>query len=223
MKNHFVYGFMIALAITIISSTAWTQVFFPDSLPSTPTLGQGLFIPNEPGKSFHEARQNFLQEESKIAAADIRKGAAFLKMEAAHAQKDVKKEFSASENELEKLAIGIEKGTISSAKELDETFARAHQVLAKQDIAKASEAWTKKETAQAGHYLKAAIFHLNNALAWSGRTVEVSSRAAIKKARHVADNLITGVEQDADDVRQALDAVKTERDKLNEALSGKRQ
>jgi hypothetical protein len=214
-------GLALVLTFSLAIQNATAQICC-----SSPALkpGKGFFIiPHEPGKSFHEARQNFLAEEAKLAAEDIRKGAAFLRLEATREIQEENRALLASAEELEKLAQKVENGTVDSTKDLDEAFARAHEALAGSYISKASQAWAKKDTAQAGQYLKAAIFHLNNALAWSGRTLEASSRAAIKKARRVAENLIAGVEQDADEVHQALDAVKKERKKLNEALSGKRQ
>ena len=115
MKSRTLYGCCMAAAILLATSFAQAQVFFPDPFPypSTLTPGAGFYsIPNEPGKSFHEARQNFLQEEAKIAAADIRKGAAYLKMEKAVAKKEMQDVIAASERDLEKLAQNVENGTV---------------------------------------------------------------------------------------------------------------
>ena len=149
MKNRTLYGCCIATAIILVTSFAQAQMFFPDPFPypATPMPAQGFYqIPNEPGRSFHEARLNFLQEEAKIAAADIRrKGAAYLKMEKAAVKKELQDIIAASERDLDKLAQNVEQGTVESARDLDAVFARAHQALAKSYITRASEAMAEKE------------------------------------------------------------------------------
>jgi hypothetical protein len=217
MKSRVMSGLWIAIAMAIITPTAWAQVFFP--YPNTLQPVTGFYaILNEPGKTFHEARLNFLDEAEKNAAAAIRKGAAFVKIEEASATKEIKDALVASENELEKLAQAEEKGAINSAHELDEAFARAHQTLARSYIFKASEAWTKKETAKAGQYLKAAISHLNNALAWSGQKLESSTVTAIKKSRVVAGKLIEGTGYGSKEVGKTLETVGNEIDQLGKKV-----
>jgi hypothetical protein len=214
MKNRFICGFIITLSISIISPAAWAQVFFPDPYPSTPTLGQGLFIPNEPGKSFHEARQNFLLEEVKIAATDIRKGAAYLKMEKAVVKKEMQDIIASSERELEKLAQDVENGTVESARELDAVFARAHQALAKSYITRATEAWATKDATQTGHYLKTAIAHFRSYLAWSGQKLDTATAASIRDCRALAGKLIHNAGYASEEVGKALKNVAKEIDKL---------
>jgi hypothetical protein len=221
MKSRTLYGCCMTAAIILGTSFAMAQMWFPDPYPypATPTPAQGFYqVPNEPGKSFHEARQNFLNEEAKIAAADIRKGAAYLKMEKAAAKKELHAVIAESERELEKLAQNVEQDTVESAKELDAVFARAHQALARSYIARASDAWVKKDEARTGQLLKTALTHLKNAFAWSGRTMDASTAAAVRESRQVADKLIAGTGVAAEEVGKALETTGKKIDNLGSTL-----
>jgi hypothetical protein len=221
MKSQTIHNCGITVAIVLIASFAQAQMWFPDPYPypAVPAPAQGFYqIPNEPGKSFHEARQNFLNEEAKIAAADIRKAAAYLKMEKVAAKKELHDVITASERDLEKLAQNIEQGTVESARELDAVFARAHQALAKSYIARASEAWGKKDEARTGQLLKTALTHLKNAFAWSGRTMDASTAAAVRESRQIADKLIAGTGVAAEEVGKALETTGKEIDNLGATL-----
>jgi hypothetical protein len=66
----------------------------------------------------------------------------------------------ASTQELGKLTDQVQKGTVSSARELDEAFARVHYALARYYQSKVSESWARKEASEAGQDLKAATVHL---------------------------------------------------------------
>jgi hypothetical protein len=207
----------VAVAIIMAASVVRAQMWFPDPYPypATPAPAQGFYtMANEPGKSFHEARQNFLDEEAKVAAADIRKGAAYLKMEKAAAKKELHEVIAASERDLEKLAQNVEQGTVESARELDAVFARAHLALAGSYSARASEAWVKKEEVKTGQLLKAALAHIKNAYAWSGRIMDATTVAAVKKSRQTADKLIAGTGAAAEEAGKALETTGREIEKL---------
>jgi hypothetical protein len=78
---------------------------------------------------FRKARESFLQNDSQEAASEIRKIATLLKEEADQATEKGKGALMASFHELEKLADEVEKGTVTTVKELDEAFAHAYQSL----------------------------------------------------------------------------------------------
>ncbi len=79
---------------------------------------------------FHKARESFLAKDARAAAAEIRKGAMLLKLEAGHAKEEAKEALTASSHELEKLAQRLEKGTVTSSQDLRRAFARADRALA---------------------------------------------------------------------------------------------
>lgn len=163
-----------------------------------------LLFPDEPGVQFHQAHENFLKKDFKAAAAHIRKGVGFMKLEAARATEDGKKALTTSIDELEKLASDVEKGTVKSTNDLGKAFARAHRALAVHHHLKASEAWAKKETSKTGHALKSAASHLESALAWSGHKIEAAVVKVMEIGHDVGEKLIQGARWTADEVGKAL-------------------
>jgi hypothetical protein len=162
---------------------------------------------NEPEEHFRNARESFLEKNAKAAAAQIRKGAAFLKLEASHATGEVKEALTASVGELERLAQGVEKGTVTSTQELRRAFARADQALAKQHFQDATESWSKKEIKKAGQELKSAANDVELASAWTGRKLDATTAAAIKDARAVAAKLTEDAGWTTGEVSKGLNAV----------------
>jgi hypothetical protein len=93
-----------------------------------PNVPQGYVLVEEdvllqfvelPGEHFHKARENFLKKDLKGAASEIRKGAAFLKLQAARATNEGKKGLNASIAELEKLANDVGKAIEKTGQEID--------------------------------------------------------------------------------------------------------
>ena len=91
----------------------------------------GYDLSDEPSHHFHMAREHFLKKDFKATAGEIRKGLVFLKIQASRATADGKAALMASVSELAGLATDVEKGSVASAKKLDDSFARAHLALAK--------------------------------------------------------------------------------------------
>jgi serine protease Do len=78
---------------------------------------------------FKLALEHFINKDAKGAASEIRKGAAVLKREGEWATGKGKELLTVSVRELEKLAEGVEKGLVTSAKELEKAFDRAYEAL----------------------------------------------------------------------------------------------
>jgi hypothetical protein len=147
---------------------------------------------DEPEIHFQKAHEFFIKKDFKAAASEIRKGAAFLKLEAGRSTTDGKKALMASGDELGKLADDVEKGTVASEKQLKDAFARADHALANHHYLKASEYWAKKDEKKAGHALKAATQALEHAAEWSGHKLETAAVDVIKGVREGAGKLIEG-------------------------------
>lgn len=147
---------------------------------------------DEPGEKFHKARENFLKKDYKAAATDIRKGTSFLKLQTARATKEGKVLLMKSVHELENLAKDVEQGAVTSAKTLDEAFARAHHALSRHHYLKAMEYKAKGAGSKVGHALKAAATHLEHGLAWAGHKLEAATVAVIKDSRLIAGKLVEG-------------------------------
>lgn len=224
-------GFVIMMLIAI--AQARTAEFSLQKVPSTvaeitnnqasirwTVVAEKVAISSadEPEKHFQKARESFLKKNAKAAAAEIRKGAALLKLEASHATKEVKETLMASSRELEKLAKGVEGGTVNSTQELRRAFAHADRALAKQHYQTAAESWSKKEIKKAGHELKAAANDVEMAMAWAGHKLEATSTAVLKDARAIASKLIEETRWTTDEVGKGLDAVGEEIEELGKRI-----
>ena len=145
---------------------------------------------DEPSHHFHMARNHYLQKRAKIAADEIRKGAAFLKLESGRAAEKTKEGLDASVKELEEFAEKVEKETVTSVKKLDDAFARAHHALAKHHYQRALEYWSKEWEVKAGQALKAATTQLEQGLAWTDKKMTAITVAVIKDASIIVDKLM---------------------------------
>ena len=168
---------------------------------AAPTAPEGYVVVEEdvltafvdaPGEHFHKARENFLKKDYKATADEIRKGAEFMKLQAACATSEGKKVLTVSIDELEKLATDVEKGTVTSAATLNHAFARAHHALAQHHYLKAMEYKAKGATTKLGHALKASAIHLEHGFAWAGHELEAATVAVIKDSRLIAGKLVEG-------------------------------
>jgi len=176
------------------------------------------FFVDEPEHHFNLARENFLKKDFKATAHEIRKGATFLRLELARATGKTENNLRASIQELDKLAVDVEKGTVTSTKQLEQGFARAHHALAQHHYAKASDFWTKKEAKKVGQELKAAAYNIKQSLAWDGREVEAGTKVVLKDAKSLAGKLIEGLGWVPEEVGKGLDATGKEIDKLGKML-----
>jgi hypothetical protein len=185
-------------------------------------VSEDIFIvfADEPQHHFMRAFEHFLKHEWQAAAAEIRKGAGFLKLEAARAAADAKKELTAAVQMLEKLAGDVEKGAVRSAKDLQDVFAKAEHAVAKHHYLKAAEAWAKKWIKKAGHELRAAAVSLEHGFAWAGQKLEAIMIKSIDDARHIAEKLIEGVDWVAEEVGKTIEYLGKEIDKLGKAVAG---
>jgi septum formation inhibitor MinC len=158
----------------------------------------------EPGSSFQKAVEFFLKKDLKAAAAEIRKGAGFLKEKVKEASRDGKEALKASARELEQLAGDVEKGTETSEEKLKETFARSYQALANHQVIKASESWAKKKTKETGEALTAAARYLEETVRWSGRKLETGTAEVVHYARTVGGKLKKGTAYGVEEVGKGI-------------------
>lgn len=221
---------MLAVTMAVLLAgvgIAGLQMKIEAAQPTPPQAPDGYVMVQEdvlyvladaPGEHFHKARQSFLKKDFKTSAEEIRKSAAFLKLQAARATEEGKKGLDDSIAGLETLADDVEKGTVTSAKTLDQAFARAHQRLARHHYLKAAEYKAKKDTKRVGHELKAATLHLENGLAWSGHETEAGMAAVLRGTADLAGKLVKGTGGLTEDAGKGIDAVGGEIAKLGKAI-----
>jgi hypothetical protein len=168
----------------------------------------------EPNRHFRNAREAFLAKDYNKAAQEIRKGEAFVQLEASRASGDVKQSLKSSAQELEKLAVDMtdnrrEKSTV----EMDQSWGRADRALAQSHQVRAKEDWQKKETAKAGYEMKAAALDLEESADWAGSEAKTGVSAVVRDTRLMAGKLTAGGEYAAGEVDKGIDD-------LGHAISG---
>ena len=113
---------LLLIALVFLFSAAF--VFSP--VPGAEADRGNSVKAGEPASHFQKADELFLKKNLKAAASEIRKGAGFLKQKAKSATADSKEELSASARELERLAGDVQKGGVTSEKQLKDAFARSY-------------------------------------------------------------------------------------------------
>jgi hypothetical protein len=172
-------------------------------------------------QTFQKAKQDYLQKNMNLAAGQIQKGASYMKAKAENASVKGKEALNASAKELEKLADDVKKGTLTSVKRMEETFARAYVALAADFHIKSTESWAKKEKAKAGDALDSATEYLERGFAWAGQKIETSTNEAMKKAKELSLKLKKKSGVVAEDAGKVLKDAGNEIEKFGERISSK--
>jgi hypothetical protein len=172
-------------------------------------------------QTFQKAQKDYLQKDMKAAADEVRKGAAYLKSEAAAAKGKGKEALTASYRELEKLAGELEKGTVKTVKEMQMAFARAYNALATNSHVKSAEAWAKKEYKRAGDELEAAVGELEKGYAWAGQKAEAGTQKVIDDSKALTKKMKEGTIRASAEVNKALKDLEDEIKTFGRKISGK--
>jgi hypothetical protein len=174
-------------------------------------------------QDFQKARQSYLQKNMNSAAEQIQKGASYMKAEAAKASAKGKEALTLSAKELEKLAVDVKKGTVTSVKKIEEPFSRAYLALAADSHIKSTESWAKKESGKTSEALDSSTRYLERGLAWTGQKIEIGTKEAIKKSKDLSLKLKEKGGVIAKEVEKGLKETGSEIDKLGKRISSKSQ
>ena len=115
-------------------------------------LDESTWYPDidEPDRHFQNGHAAILARDYDKAAEEIRKGEAYVKLEAVRSKGDVKHSLNSSAQELEKLASDTKKGSVKDVKEADNRFGRADLALAHSHQIKAKETLGEERNRQNG-------------------------------------------------------------------------
>ncbi len=164
---------------------------------------------DEPDRHFQNAHQSFVAKDYDKAAEEIRKGEAFVKLEARRASGDVKHSLNSSAQELDQLAVDTKKGTVKSVRDGDNAFERADRALAQSHEIKAKESWAKKETSKTGYEMKAAALSLEQSAAWAGSEAKSGVSTVVSDTRTLAGKLADGTGYAAEEVDKGIQQLGT--------------
>ena len=116
----------------------------PMAKPATPAA-ERQHLGERIAAIFGKAKEAFVKTDLKLAASEVRRGAAALRSEESKATPEVKKELAATALDLERLALRIEQAKVQAGTELDAAFARADHAAAQHNTAQGAAA-TKPAT-----------------------------------------------------------------------------
>ena len=165
-----------------------------------------MLIPliDEPEHHFHMASRYFARGDRTHAAAEIRAGAALLKLEAGRHDATNKTGLEDAAKHLDDLAAGVAKGTVKSPKELNDAFARADLALARHYHQMAEASAAQNEHEKTGYWLEGAADSVDDAAEWSGHKLAAGGRATVNGARSLGAKLESGAKWTADEVKKSV-------------------
>ena len=178
-------------------------------------------VADEPQRHFGAAVEAFAKKDYKAAATEVRKAAAYVRLESARAVGQAKTGLDAAGAGLEKTALALDKGAIKAEKDLDTAFANANHALALAHRAKAAESWAHKAYDQAGYELKAAAQGLEAAASWTGAEAKSAATAGVSDARTVGDKLASGGVWAKDEVAKGFESLGGALNRLGQSIGSK--
>ena len=182
--------------------------------------GLSSALVDEPAHHFHGAREALLKREPSTAALELRKAAAYMKIEASRAVGAARPALDPAVAELERLAADLDAGKVVTAGALNAAVARAHQALAEHHYLKAAQFRSEGRTEKVWHDLQAATAHLENALAWAGEKLSAREERAADRARELGERAKQGAQWTEDEVGRAIQALGLEIERLGGQLAG---
>jgi len=177
-----------------------------------------IVLANEAHQSFLRASENFAKGKMKAAAAEIRKGEAYVKLEAASATAEGKKALLSSAGELKQLADKVEKGAVKDGKELKSTFARAEYAMARHHYLKAAEQWEKKDSQKVADDLNAAAAYIDSGQVWVTKKMHAGAADIKKEARRLAAQVTAKTGAEAQELGKGMDNLGKEIEKYGKGL-----
>jgi hypothetical protein len=164
-------------------------------------------IIESPQKHWQEAQKDFLKQDNQTAGIEVRKGAAFLNLEANRTtDAQIKSNLLNSVKNLEQLAKEIQAGKIADVTKLDRAFAQGQLAMGQffENKAQASEA--QGELVKAGHEIIGAFHHLQAANSWLGED-KANLEMAQTEIKAVKDSMSSPNEAQSKNLSKAIATV----------------
>jgi len=218
---------LTAMLIVSFAAIAWAQASAVPASRTTPEAQPGIVVVPEdvltplidqPEHHFHMASNYFARGDRTHAAAEIRAGAALLKLEAGRHGATNKTGLEDAAKNLDDLAAEVAKGTVKSPNKLHDAFARADLALARHyhEMAEASRAQDEHE--KTGHWLEGAADSVDDAAEWSGHKLAAGGRATVNGARSLGAKLEGGAKWTADEVKKSVSDLGSEIESLGGSI-----
>jgi len=177
-----------------------------EAQPGTVSVPEDVLTPliDEPEHHFHMASRYFAHGDRAHAAAEIRAGAALVKLEAGRHDATNKTGLEDAAKHLDDLAAGVAAGTVKSPKELNDAFLHADLALARHYHQMAEASAARNEHEKTGYWLEGAADSVDDAAEWSGHKLAAGGRATVNGARSLGAKLEGGAKSTADEVKKSV-------------------
>ena len=150
------------------------------------------------------ARESFLNIDGHSAALRIRRTIAKMQERTKDASDAGRDAINRSVAELESVAQAIEQQRVASVRALDEVFARANYALAQNHLLLAIRAQNQQSRQRIGEELNSAIGHFQQGTQRLRQNIRKDEQELVQNTRHLAGNLIHGVEVTTDEIGQGI-------------------
>ena len=200
---------LLAVCWTSSSCRAQSDVVPIPTVPGKPGYvvveeDRWYLMSDEPGQNIGRAREALLMSDLQTAAKELRKAAIHLKIAASDSAEKTRRKLIRSEKELEKTAERVQDNAMKTIDEFDVITARALHALSEYHYIKAEQAWQKKKTQQAGHYLKASADNIERAAAHTEARFKATTGEIARESRAISGKLIDGTSVVVDDVGSGI-------------------
>lgn len=189
--------------------------------PGLVVVQEDVLIPllAQPDANFKRAKKDFARGDTKGAAAEVRAGAALLKLEAGRHHARNKRGLDQAARRLDRLAIQLEAGKVKSTQPLNADFADADLALARHyhDMAEQSLGHKDKHT---GDWIEASANSLEDATRWSGRKLASGAKTSVDGARSLASRIASGADWTVNEARANVTALGRQIDSMVAGGSG---
>lgn len=159
---------------------------------------------DQPTASLVAARAALANGDVKSASRDVAAGAAYLRVHAGAATGTSRADLLESARDFDQLAFDIRQRRVRSLGQFDDAVKHTDRVLARHHWERASRAWEQRETAKAGHELRAAADATERATRRAGHDTDVATRDVVRGARDVSGKLIAGAGWTVDEVGKGI-------------------
>jgi predicted nucleic acid-binding Zn-ribbon protein len=127
-------------------------------------------IIEKPQQHWQTARKDFLNKDNRSAAIEVRKGIAFLDLEAHRTtDENIKSTLSNTIQNLEQLSKDIKEGKVTDVETLNRGFAKAQLAMGQFYESKARDSESKGELVTAGNEIIGAYSHIQGVNQWLGK------------------------------------------------------
>lgn len=170
---------------------------------------------DETASAFNTARRAAETRYYRLAALEVRRVEASIRAEAANASEDSRIALVNQADNLEMLAKRFDKRMKVTVKDMDNEFARTHQVLAKYHYTLAREARDRNDNKIAGYEIQQSASHLGKAMTMLGHKTESS---VVTDAKAFGAKMEKGAAWTEDEARSVWDKLGSKIDEIGESL-----